>query len=1429
MRDVSWQLQSGQVYAVKASADCSQEAGGSETKAAVVPWVDPVDPVNGSTIEVFVDPRLAHRMRAERERAFWLCMVSDPPACLCKLDVPSFEAGSRLAARLSEMLPKSVEGFLNEWQLSMELQCPSAWVPDYLVALLFTWAILLFAVACEALWRAGADTAAVPPCEGALGSLGVVVRRPWEEVGQCSKALSFVLLGQTLQASTLAVLIHTAASESLIWGISCLALVINILAVLRFHHIVCRAMLVNSLLAKDIILAVETSKVAEVSMIGIVIIYSSLVVVGNLGEMNMMAVARLVGYVLGNLAGPVWALIHAIRVQEESNRLIAEVRMQGTAYASLKKTSEACALPWPAFVEACRGGRDPVALAEELKPGLPEDGAFSGSRCNFNFFRDLLWHRRVVLACTGSPAAYMLLPSFMLAMALLSSCGAFGAAGYLCSRGELESLQPATLEDTLDFSPWRDRYVLVLDTSFHEVAMIATTAATTKELHFELPGLQSKHPSPLAANIDLMGVPVPRIAAFIATGWRVSQPARRYSVRFAPFRMLPTRVMISDQAGGFQRCLSWGTLPGSKLSIPRQAGNLTVTIFLTDFVVGVPTRAPVGDHLWTEYARSLPETCSDTCEIDPDCLSSFFGVGGCFFAKHHHAFHEQSCSSIDSEAHTTHAHNDMLSHLHGCAGARRQCGPGVPIRGHMVNFDLVHPDWQANDEGSLEFSLALVAEGVQQTASDVQELSLRRGSPLPFDVLVHLEATMLNNSTMTIPVSAHVDSSGNISITVSQYNPLDLRTGKSVRLTMAPVLADRDFEVSWLLEEERPATPGPASFQRCAESSLLRARLAACKGPAQWPVQFLTLPLSRFMPESELNGIEFSVLPRHKHEEPMFPGMESFHVRVSFDGVDSPAAWAAELGCSVVHDWDNTGVYEAVVRSPDAFCKLLEHGCHDRSKFKQLESEFKHLFKYALAKDQYLNVAQQVQGFACAYQNGAMSDKNRAFHAVHGWSYVRKLGLTGSKFGQEPKIQYVRRDDENGYVYAVPAIPLPVFLSAISSMAMRSGALQFLEWVCHGTTGSASSKGVSEWLVAAVQTGSTDVATVVLECLKEHPSSGVDTKQLAEALWLQATRRILEGEEDLSMVRVLSLWNPAVLKREVSLLVRDKRILWFDRLLGAVGGRALLENWTDWSVAIQEGSALADLPQILTLTPHLRDLSITASSHNKVHALPEYTMQPGGFFQVLRRLKDLETLTFVPHMDARTTDGFLEAIRHLRLRTLALYHMTYSHSNSRLLQHVNAEGICLWPEADARAFAQDLGGSVEWTHMMLSIQNFSDASVILARSPRLQRVALQFSSTPTVSEWKHFLAVARELRDLRVLTFWARGGQACFLSGEAEEAGREFARLPSSLQWIRFGQCGGKTDLPPAVRKHVPKSVQCISRAFFCHQLWDSPKRKPCY
>ena len=215
-------------------------------------------------------------------------------------------------------------------------------------------------------------------------------------------------------------------------------------------------------------------------------------------------------------------------------------------------------------------------------------------------------------------------------------------------------------------------------------------------------------------------------------------------------------------------------------------------------------------------------SCKDLCEDDADCLSSFTaGKNGCFFAKHHHSFCEGSCGSAElvtlggPKAMNSHA---FLSRLNGCVGNGRSCGTAVIKNVSTLSFEAVLPDWQADGQGTLDFSLALTTGGTE-TVSQVAKVSLRQGLPFASDVMVHLEAQTLENTSKRL-------------YTVTQRDPLELQMGRVMRMTLAPVLPDRQFQVIWLTEQ--PSAVSAPRCQRCEESSFLRTRLKACNGSSDW-------------------------------------------------------------------------------------------------------------------------------------------------------------------------------------------------------------------------------------------------------------------------------------------------------------------------------------------------------------------------------------------------------------------------------------------------------------------------------------------------------------------------------------------------------------------------------------------------------------------
>ena len=994
-------------------------------------------------------------------------------------------------------------------------------------------------------------------------------------------------------------------------------------------------------------------------------------------------------------------------------------------------------------------------------------------------------------------------------------------------------------------SHFYSRYTVGFWSTLNWRTQVASASPTTREVQFDLPKSKTNHSDlrALVANIDLVDVPVPRVASFIAAGWRPSQPPRRYGVRMAPVHLLPARIMVTDHAG-FNRCLSWATLPGSTLSIPRQAQNLTITVFLTEFVLSIPCEAPDVRFSWTEHLKTSL-SCKDLCEDDADCLSSFTaGKNGCFFAKHHHSFHERSCGSAElvtlggPKAMNSHA---LLSRLNGCIGNGRSCGTAVIKNVSTLSFEPVLPDWQADGQGTLDFSLALTTGGTE-TVSQVAKVSLRQGLPFASDVLVHLEAQTLENTSKTIPAYGNVSSAGDITITVTQYDPLELQMGRIMRMTLAPVLPDRLFQVIWLTEQ--PSAVSAPHFQRCEESSLLRTRLKACNGSSDWLVEPFTTSVSRFFPGEERSNIQFVVETKDADEHKLWPEKLVFSVSVRFVAVDAPAAWSAEKGCSVVQAWDQQEVFEAFIKSPDAFCRILDQGCHDRSKFAGIEKNIRKAFSAYFVRDfnrfRLVTFEQQVQGYVCAYEYGAMGpDENRTFQSTRAWTYVPNEGLGGFESWDAPKskFNYLRVDDFNGYVYNVPIIPLPIFLQSIARMSTsRPSALNFLSALCQATMrkynrSEVIEDGVFSWIEASVDTGNMNVTSVVLQCLdrlKGGRFGGNQAKRLARAVWSQTSRRAAEGAPmPFELARLVSSWRDVeVLKEVVSLLVQNQRGKWFPQLLAAFGGSSALQQWDSWDVSIQESALLGELAAVLQCTRELKRLSVHASA--SVKALPLYMMRTGGLVQAFRGLNNLKFLNFGP-MLGETTGSFTEAISHLPLVKLVVRGMRLSECGP--LAGMQLQIVCLqsWKESDFQLSAEAYSSNLHWTRLHLQLMgslSLADTAALLHRLVKLELLTIEIHEVPTRDEWKDFLGAVRGMPSLKELLIRGNNGQPC-LPSDKKEVAPEFERLPQSMTTIMFDQCLDRNKACGILKHHLPEQIQCKESGFkFCDHptanLWEN-------
>ena len=93
---------------------------------------------------------------------------------------------------------------------------------------------------------------------------------------------------------------------------------------------------------------------------------------------------------------------------------------------------------------------------------------------------DTFWHSHAIFHLTGSRAGFLVLPSLVALVVASLIITASQVTAYACSRGELTSLQ-LTNSHSLEFHPWQTRYEVLLDTSFRQVTLVASSDPSTTQ------------------------------------------------------------------------------------------------------------------------------------------------------------------------------------------------------------------------------------------------------------------------------------------------------------------------------------------------------------------------------------------------------------------------------------------------------------------------------------------------------------------------------------------------------------------------------------------------------------------------------------------------------------------------------------------------------------------------------------------------------------------------------------------------------------------------------------------------------------------------------------------------------------------------------------------------------------------------------------
>ena len=112
----------------------------------------------------------------------------------------------------------------------------------------------------------------------------------------------------------------------------------------------------------------------------------------------------------------------------------------------------------------------------------------------------------------GSYAGFLVLPSFVAAIALAVGATGVHMSMYSCSLGELAGLQLAGMRHALAFMPSQDRYTLALDASFRQVVLQANgTDYLARDIRIH-PGQERGSSCSASALVELHNMTIPRIA-----------------------------------------------------------------------------------------------------------------------------------------------------------------------------------------------------------------------------------------------------------------------------------------------------------------------------------------------------------------------------------------------------------------------------------------------------------------------------------------------------------------------------------------------------------------------------------------------------------------------------------------------------------------------------------------------------------------------------------------------------------------------------------------------------------------------------------------------------------------------------------------------------------------------------------------------------
>ena len=179
----------------------------------------------------------------------------------------------------------------------------------------------------------------------------------------------------------------------------------------------------------------------------------------------------------GNQKHP-WTKMTAVTCGYWRNAFLLFMNLNAEVHHQSLKETEVANLkfvPWEFVISAGRLGNN---IHRSISKATEQEKAQGDRRTVDVHVGDTLWHGRAIVHLTGSRAGFLALPSLLLLVTASLVISAFHVSTYACSRGQLLDLQLASSLHSLHFAPWQTTYEVLVDTSFRQVTMVASSEAS---------------------------------------------------------------------------------------------------------------------------------------------------------------------------------------------------------------------------------------------------------------------------------------------------------------------------------------------------------------------------------------------------------------------------------------------------------------------------------------------------------------------------------------------------------------------------------------------------------------------------------------------------------------------------------------------------------------------------------------------------------------------------------------------------------------------------------------------------------------------------------------------------------------------------------------------------------------------------------------